>query len=142
MRSSRLLGSIWLTVFAVLASVGLFLAITYVLEGSFIGGDGLSVPVLVPSILLGFLTSRSRWSVKRSIVAAFAVATATSIAALLFGTVQALSWRALILVLLILVWNLLFALNGIRLQIRRITLQILFAARERRADAQKVLTGL
>jgi fatty acid desaturase len=125
-----------------LAVVGLFLATTYVLEGSFFAGDGLSVPVLVPSILLSSLTSRLESSTKRSLaaalVAAFAVATAASIAALWFGTVQALSGRALILVLLILVWNIMFALNGIRLRILRIKRQIQSAARERQIEAQKV----
>ncbi len=132
MRSHKLLGSVWLTVVAVIATVGLFLVITYVLDGSFFATDGLSVLVLVPSVFLSSLTSRPGWSLKRSILAGFALATAASTAALVFGTIQAFSWRALLLVLLLLVWNLLFALDGIRLR-------ILFAARERRIAAQKAL---
>jgi hypothetical protein len=117
MHSSRLIASRSLTVVAMLAIAGMFLTITYVLEGSPIGRDGLSVVVLVPSILLSAFISRSSWPVRGSLAAAFAFTTATAYAALAFGTVRALSWRALILVLLLLVWNVLFALNGIRLRL-------------------------
>ena len=134
MRSSRLFRSNWLTAIDVLAGIGLFLAIMYVLERSFLGRDGLSVLILIPSVLLSFFISDFGWSVKRSMVVAFAFATAASIAALLFGTLEVISWRALILVLLLLVWNVLTALNGIRVR-------ILLVERERRVAAQKALSS-
>ena len=141
MRSARLFRSKWLTAFDVLAGLGLFLGIMYAFDGSFLGRDdpgarSMFILVLMSSILLNadFLPSRPGWSVKRAILAAIALATVASIAVLLFGTLEVVSWRALLLVLLLLVWNVFTALNGIRVR-------ILLAEREHRVAAQKALSS-